>query len=339
MIGLASPSRPPIFLKYLLRTLPEFTTLGGMKKSTIRLTKGTITVICIIILYFIGMNKSEDQLTSTNTLAPEESMIVQGSPTDTNQPEQQHPVETDDNEVESTPHLSVPLGELEAPLELPAFGIDDPVYYYNGFTLLYDEEHEQARWVAYELTDEEVFTNVAKRSDNFRPDPQVTTGSATKNDYYKSGYDRGHLAPAGDLGWSAESMSDSFYFTNMSPQDPSFNRGVWKKLEELMRDWAVESGSILIATGPILEDGLPTIGQNGVSIPKQYYKVIIDYQEPLLRGVGFILDNEKSSAPLSSFAVTIDEVEAATGIDFFAALPDLLEEQLESTYNRNDWLY
>ncbi len=294
-----------------------------------RLTKGIITVISIIILYFIGMNNSNEEPTQSNNSKPQEVTIVQEAETNTT---------TKEAEQEHT-ELSVPLGDIEAPLELPSFNIDDPVYYYNGFTLLYDEQHEQARWVAYELTDEEVFTNVAKRSDNFRPDPQVATGSATKDDYYKSGYDRGHLAPAGDLGWSIESMSDSFYFTNMSPQDPSFNRGVWKKLEELMRDWAVESGSILIATGPILKDGLPTIGENGVSIPEQYYKVVIDYQEPLLRGVGFILDNEKSSAPLSSFAVTIDEVEAATGIDFFAALPDILEEQLESSYNRNDWLY
>ncbi len=300
-----------------------------MKKSTIRLTKGIITVISIIILYFIGMNNSNEEPTQSNNSKPQEVTIVQEAETNT----------TTEEAEQAHTDLSVPLGDIEAPLELPLFNIDDPVYYYNGFTLLYDEQHEQARWVAYELTDEEVFTNVAKRSDNFRPDPQVATGSATKDDYYKSGYDRGHLAPAGDLGWSAESMSDSFYFTNMSPQDPSFNRGIWKKLEELMRDWAVESGSILIATGPILKDGLPTIGENGVSIPEQYYKVVIDYQEPLLRGVGFILDNEKSSAPLSSFAVTIDEVEAATGIDFFAALPDILEEQLESSYNRNDWLY
>ncbi len=299
-----------------MRLCDSFGTLPSMKKRTQSVIKAGITLICLGILYVVGTSSPEEPHEVSMAPAHEEVQEIQKVP---------------------KPPESIALGDIDAPLELPALDKDDPVYYYHGFTLLYDEEHEQARWVAYELTSQEVYSNVAKREDNFRIDPKVSTGSAEKDDYYKSGYDRGHLAPAGDLGWSEESMSDSFYFTNMSPQDPSFNRGIWRELEELMRDWAVESGSVLITTGPILEDGLSTIGANQVSIPRAYYKVVIDYTEPTLRGIGFILPNEKSSQPLSSFALPIDEVERVTGIDFFANLPDNLEEQLESTYTQALW--
>ncbi len=290
---------------------------GTMTRKKQKVIKAITTLICIAILYGVGnLPKESDPKSPQVDSSQRESTL--------------------DNQISVG---SVSLGDVETPLELPAFSADDPIFWYNGFTLLYDETHEQARWVAYELTADEVLEKVADRTDNFRPDPQVASGSAHKDDYYKSGYDRGHLAPAGDLGWSEESMSDSFYFTNMSPQEPGFNRGIWRELEELMRDWAVEAGSILITTGPILEEGLPSIGENQVSIPKSYYKVIIDYTEPVLRGVGFIMDNKKSSEPLASFAVPIDQVEELTGIDFFFALPDQLEEALEADYDESLWVY
>src|SRR5690606_14328696 len=113
-------------------------------------------------------------------------------------------------------------------------------------------------------------TSVTKRTDNFRPDPKIASGTATNADYLRSGYDRGHLAPAADMGWSIASMSESFYFSNMSPQMPGFNRGIWSQLEKLMRTWAIEYGNIFLATGPVFSDSLPFIGANKVSIPDYY---------------------------------------------------------------------
>ena len=205
-----------------------------------------------------------------------------------------------------------------------------------GYSLSYNEEHEQASWVFYELTDNEVL-GLVKRKDQFRKNPDVRTGSASLSDYKGSGYDRGHLAPAADMRWSSTAMSESFFMSNMSPQVPSFNRGIWKKLESKVRDWARDNKRIYIVTAGILDEGLNTIGSNSISIPNYYYKVILDYTEPELKAIGFILPNKKSKAPLQSFAISVDSVEIRTGIDFFYNLPDDKENKLESNVDVKKW--
>jgi len=215
-------------------------------------------------------------------------------------------------------------------LELPAITSGDAIVKHIAYTLSYNEKHEQANWVAYELTAEETQKGVT-RSNDFRPDTAVRTGSATNADYQGSGYDRGHMAPAADMSWSMQSMEESFFYSNMSPQVPGFNRGIWKKLEERVRQWAIENKDIYVVTGPVLTDNLPTIGPDKVSVPRYYYKVILDYTLPELKGIGFILPNASSTMPLQSFAVPIDSVEKVTGIDFFPALPDKQEQAIEKT--------
>ena len=99
------------------------------------------------------------------------------------------------------------------------------------FTLSYSEPHEQAEWVYYKLTPQ-LINGTQSRTDNFRTDPMVTSGSAQLNDYKGSGFDRGHLCPAADMKINRDAMSETFYMSNMSPQHPSFNRGIWKKLKQ-----------------------------------------------------------------------------------------------------------
>ena len=207
-----------------------------------------------------------------------------------------------------------------------------------GYSLSYNEDHEQANWVIYELTDYEVSGGV-KRKNQFRSDPKVKTASASLSDYRGSGYDRGHLAPAGDMKSTYTAMSESFYMSNMSPQLPSFNRGIWKKLESTVRNWAVDYQKVYIVTGAVLTASYPTIGINKVSIPEFYYKVILDYEQPEIKGIGFILPNQKSNKSLQSYAVSIDEVERFTGIDFFHSLPDDVEKQIESDAAVNKWSF
>ena len=205
-----------------------------------------------------------------------------------------------------------------------------------GYSLSYNEKHEQANWVFYELTIDEVLGSI-KRKDQFRADTNIKTGSASLLDYKRSGYDRGHLAPAGDMKWSSKAMSESFFMSNMSPQTPSFNRGIWKKLENLVRKWAVHNKSLYIVTGGILIDGLKTIGNNEVSVPNYFYKVIIDMEDLSMKGIAFVLPNQKSSNRLRDYAVSIDYVEELSGIDFFYILPDSIEDKLEETFNFNYW--
>ena len=153
-----------------------------------------------------------------------------------------------------------------------------------------------------------------------------------------SGYDRGHMAPAADFKWSAEAMSDTFYLSNMCPQEPSFNRGIWADLEAVVRTMAYDNGEVHVVTGPVLTDGpYETIGKNEVAIPKQFYKVVLDYTDPDIKAIGFVLSNEGSDKALQSYAMSVDEVEEITGIDFYPSLPDDQEEAIESKVNTADW--
>lgn len=223
-------------------------------------------------------------------------------------------------------------------LSIPFYTSDSTVFTYPGYTLKYNEKHEQAEWVAYELTAEEAQSHIAKRTNKFKEDPWIPTGSATDLDYLKSGYDRGHLAPAADMAFSSAAMASCFYYSNMSPQDPSFNRGIWSKLEALVRFWANENDAIYVITGPILnKTKYPTIGPNGVTVPEFFYKVILDYRDPVKKGIAFILPNGKTDKQLASYACTIDKVEQETGIDFFYLLPDLEENTLESSFDLTKW--
>jgi endonuclease G len=191
--------------------------------------------------------------------------------------------------------------------------------------------------LSYRLTKDEVLTRKANRESAFLEDPEVRTGSAISFDYQGSGYDRGHLAPAGDMHWSAKTMLESFYMSNMSPQEPSFNRGIWSKLEKAVRRFAYSEGSVVVVTGPIVTaDDTKTIGHNKVRVPGFYYKVIYD-ETPPEKMIAFILPNKGSNKPVESFVVTVDDVEEATGLDFFSALPKETQDRLESKSNPKDW--
>jgi len=222
-------------------------------------------------------------------------------------------------------------------LQIPVVKSTDEIVQHTGYTLSYNEEHEQANWVAYVLTADETNSANNPRTNKFLEDPLVTTKSASTIDYENSGYDRGHLAPAEDMAWSATSEKESFYYSNMSPQVPAFNRGVWKRLEELIRYWSTVYDSIYIVTGPVLKENLPTIGPDKVSVPEYYYKVILEYNSKGTKGIGFVLKNEASAATLKSFAVSIDSVEHLTGIDFFPKLPDDQENKIEANPAIDQW--
>jgi|SaaInlStandDraft_4_1057021.scaffolds.fasta_scaffold07846_3 endonuclease G, mitochondrial len=221
-------------------------------------------------------------------------------------------------------------------LEIPLSPFNDEIIRHSAYVLGYSEEHEQARWVAYQLTSEEV-SGSQKRTDNFRSDPNVSTGSASKSDYKGSGYDRGHLAPAADMKLNSTYMSESFFMSNMSPQDPGFNRGIWKSLESAVRNMAFQNQAVYVVTGPIFESNRGSIGSNRVTIPGYYFKVILDYSGDEHKAIGFILPHSKSASSLSSFAVSVDVVENRTGLDFFPSIPDVEEEDLESEYDFSDW--
>ena len=221
-------------------------------------------------------------------------------------------------------------------------GSAGPVIVHGGFVLAYHEDWEQAEWVAYILTRDQLQRKWTERRDNFREDPLVRSGSATDGDYRGSGYDRGHLAPFADFAWNAELADETFYLSNVSPQEPGFNRGIWRELEELTRDWAKRERQLYVVSGPVTtEDPKFYIGRdNRVAVPRTYFKVLLDLEQPEQKGIGFLVPNEMSDRPLAEYAVSIDSVERRTGLDFYAdLLPADLEEQLEAAVDPSAWRF
>ena len=213
------------------------------------------------------------------------------------------------------------------------------VVYNPYFALSYSEKYRQAEWVAYELTAERLSQPWVKRSNTFLPDPQLPGKSATPNDYRNSGYDRGHLAPAADMAFNEEAMQYSFRMSNISPQAKNFNKGIWRELEELTRNWAKQNKALYVVTGPVLATKPKGfVGNNRVAVPTAYYKVLLDYTETQKKGIAFIIPNEVSYEPLFKYAVSIAEVERQTGLVFF---PDLLTPQetknLKEVFNIDLW--
>ena len=220
---------------------------------------------------------------------------------------------------------------------LPAIGSNDQLVRRVGYTLKYVEKYEQPAWVAYILQSDQIQSG-EERENQFMPDPVVQSGTAVTADYTRSGYDRGHMAPAADFKNSYQVMKETFYMSNISPQVPQFNRGIWLELEKMIRAWAYKYERVYVVTGPILTTGLPTIGRlNKVAVPRQFYKVILYVKPPYVKGIAFLMNNEASKAQLSSFVVPIDSIEKLTGVDFFPRLPDSIERRVESKSNPQEW--
>ena len=229
---------------------------------------------------------------------------------------------------------------------------DGEIITHAAMRLSYNENHEQANWVMHViLTD--VLKGVASRTNDFRIDSQVTTGSAVEADYFlkelKSdgetykydgfGYDRGHLAPSADFKWSKTALSESYFYSNMSPQLGDFNRLKWAELEGWMRAYVERNAvNLIIVTAPVLTDDLSKIerGVNKVSIPKLYVKAALDLENK--RAIGFVMPNEKIEMPIESFSVSIDSIELLLGYDLFSGLEDVIENQIEASFDYKFWL-
>ena len=222
---------------------------------------------------------------------------------------------------------------------------------HSALALEYAEAHEQARWVAHIILPD-IKTGTVYRTNDFRVDPLVTSGTAVEADYFLKylqpdssykydgfGYDRGHLAPSADFRWSKKALSESYFYSNMSPQVAEFNREGWAELEGLLRGYLYNNSGVqlYVVTGPVLSDDLKPVERsiNKVSVPKKYFKVAVDLKNK--RAVGFIMPNEKIGFPLEHYVVTVDQVEELTGLDFFNQLDEPLETTLEKTLEKEFW--
>lgn len=200
---------------------------------------------------------------------------------------------------------------------------------YEGFTVGFNPEMHQPNYVVWTLEPDETDGEHSRKKASFMPDERVD-GCATLDDYRNSGFDRGHMAPAADMKWSAQAMSDCHYLTNICPQNQALNGGAWQTVENNARQWAKKYGPLVIVCGPVLSDKLTrTIGSTPVPVPERFFKVILAPETNPPMGIGFIMPNSRVEGGAQAAAVSIDQVEEVTGFDFFSALPDDIENEVE----------
>ena len=209
---------------------------------------------------------------------------------------------------------------------------------HSFYTLSYSEPHEQAEWVAYTLKQEHLTYDDRERP-YFIEDPKVSTKSADWRNYRGSGYDRGHLLPAGDRRFSEQAYNETFYTSNISPQNKDFNAGIWNRLEQQVRYWCKKEGELFVVTGGVLEEGLPQIGDEDVDVPRAYYKIVMKGSGDNTKVLAFLIPAEESQKPLQGFLVSVDEVEKRTGIDFFEKQPDAWQSRIESKVDAEGWKF
>ena len=215
-------------------------------------------------------------------------------------------------------------------------GMSDTLVRYNAFDVHFNSKRSIANCALYELTSSELI-GTAERGNEFTADPGVK-GCPSPEDYAGSGFDRGHLVPAGDLKWSETAMRQSFLLTNVGPMHKALNEGGWAKLEEKVREWTARDSALLVFTGPVVSDSDTTLASGRVKVPSAYYKVIMAPCVRPIRVIAFIYPNGHSGGRLQQYAVSVDEVERRTGLDFFPTLPAEEQQRLESPVNLDAWV-
>lgn len=222
-------------------------------------------------------------------------------------------------------------------LELPQISDDDILLNYTGFVVSYDSIRLIPKWVAYDLTDFEVAGDFP-RSGNFGMDLNYQGAQAMREDYSYSGWDKGHMAPAADMKWSQVAMYESFYLTNVCPQNHELNAGDWLILENKVRYWANKYKIAYIVCGPVFFDNaFGTIGMNHVSVPDGFFKAIVVCYNNSYHTIGFLFDNIPDRHNLAFYTITINDLETLTGMDLFTNIPDEVEEIVEDNIDYYFW--
>lgn len=206
----------------------------------------------------------------------------------------------------------------------------------KSYTVSYNKDYKIPNWVAWHLTSDHV-DGCFKRIGGYQEDESVPSPRATTDDYKRTNWSHGHMCPAADNKWDEKAMMESNLLTNICPQDKALNSGIWNRIEQDCRRWAKRYGDVYIACGPVLLNREhETIGKNKVVVPEAFFKVILCLQgKP--KAIGFIIRNNEGKKKKDQFVNTVDEVERITGMDFFPALPDDIENEVEAYANLQDW--
>ncbi|WP_445384101.1 DNA/RNA non-specific endonuclease [Robiginitalea sp. IMCC44478] len=210
------------------------------------------------------------------------------------------------------------------------------IVHHDFYSLAYSEPHEQAAWVAYTLQPEHL-SRARRKRPYYVEDPEVPTRSAAWWNYRGSDFNRGHLCPAGDRRFSERAYNQTFYTSNISPQHPDFNSGVWNRLEMQVRRWCKKYGKLYVITGGVLSGDLYSIGEEAVSVPEYFYKLVFRGEGTEISLIAFLIPNQPSEKPIEAFMVSVDELESRSGIDFYPQFSKTLQKRLESKEVHGNW--
>ena len=214
-------------------------------------------------------------------------------------------------------------------------GLPEQMLVRTGYITSYNKDTRCPNWTAWQLTSDHTSGPYKRKGVSFHEDDEVPFPKAQNADYQRSGYDRGHMCPSGDNKWSQQAQEDCFLFTNKCPQSHDLNSGDWNDLEQKCRKWAEREGSIYIVCGPVFRQK-KTIGRSKVAVPDGFYKVVL-CMNGTPKAIGFYYDNEDGRRPMSAYVHTVDDIERMTGIDFFASLPDAIENRVEASADAKEW--
>lgn len=231
---------------------------------------------------------------------------------------------------------SMPDSIIRICMPKPLDGISEMFLRKSTYIVSYNKDTKLPNWVAWDLTADHT-DGPYRRLGYFYEDDEVPQPRATNEDYKGSGWSRGHMCPAGDNKWDRKAMFDTFSLVNVCPQNANLNSGLWNSIEIDCRRWAHKFGDVYIVCGPIyMNREHEIIGNNQIVVPEAFYKVVLCLKGPP-KGIGFIVRNSEGIKKRDLYYNSIDQVERITGMDFFPALPDDLENKVESIADINDW--
>ena len=204
-----------------------------------------------------------------------------------------------------------------------------------GYAIGYDYTRKSAEWVAYRL--EKQIGEGVERTNDFRPDPKIPPQyQTTSDDYDEPIYQQGHLANSESIDGSDASMSETFFMSNMVPQLPTHNTGIWKGLENRERKWANKRGVVYVFTGPVYRGQIATIGKNQVPVPSHLWKVVYDPTNE--EAIAYLIDHKNLyTRDLDNYVASIDDIEAITGLDLLSQITLAKQAVIESVKQPKQW--
>lgn len=219
----------------------------------------------------------------------------------------------------------------------PAYAVDQQVIERPYYTLRYDADRKQALWVAYSVNSDSLQLPLTKHRFNLKKDPRVKTGATAPSDFRNADLKALPLASADHFAYSEFALGQLNYTSLFSPVSSNFEKGAWSALNDQIKRWASQNGQVYVVRGPIFDTKAKRTDKARVAIPNAIYTIVLDIQRPEIKAIGFVLPNGENNLPLSNYAISIDEIERRTGLDFFPTISDELENHLEKYLDTTGW--